>query len=322
MPETLQEYFSSRGVQMRVDREASMIRGVKVLGLESRNGRVYSAAALEAAAPLYEGAKVNVNHPRGNPAAPRDYQDRLGVVRNVQWRDGEGLFGDLHFNPKHALAEQLAWDAEHAAENVGFSHNVQARVTRQHDRATVEAIIKVNSVDLVADPATTHGLFEHNADTMSSATPQVSLQEATGEQLATLRPDLVANLREQVEGELRAARGELDRLRGVEAVATKRQQIQRLLSEHALPSLDATDRWSRSIVSEAFVAALFDAKSEAALRQLIEDRTRLIESVRGASDQPRLARHAPLSREQAMFGERDLEPMDTAAFVRAIAIKN
>ena len=63
--------------------------------------------ALAGAVALYEGAKVNVNHPKGNPLAARDYQDRLGVVRAVVCREGLGLFGDLHFNPKHALAGQL-----------------------------------------------------------------------------------------------------------------------------------------------------------------------------------------------------------------------
>ena len=76
---------------------------------------------------------------------------------------GEGLFADFHFNPKHALAEQLAWDAEHAPENVGFSHNVEARIARRADRVVVEAITRVQSVDLVADPATTRGLFESAA---------------------------------------------------------------------------------------------------------------------------------------------------------------
>ena len=38
MTEMLQEYCDSRGVRMRVDREAGVIRGVKMLGLESRNG--------------------------------------------------------------------------------------------------------------------------------------------------------------------------------------------------------------------------------------------------------------------------------------------
>ena len=43
MTETLQEFFDSRGVRMGVDRQAGVIRGVKILGLESRNGRTLSA---------------------------------------------------------------------------------------------------------------------------------------------------------------------------------------------------------------------------------------------------------------------------------------
>jgi hypothetical protein len=160
MSELLQEYCDSRGVPVRVDRAAGVIRGVKILGLKSRNNRAYLPAALREAAALYENAKVNVNHPKGHPAAPRDYQDRLGQIRGVELRADEGLFGDLHFNPKHALAEQLVWDAEHAPENVGFSHNVEARTSRRGDEVVVEAITRVQSVDLVADPATTRGLFE------------------------------------------------------------------------------------------------------------------------------------------------------------------
>ncbi len=160
MSEQLQEYCDSRGVRMRVDRESGVIRGVKILGLKLRNGRSYLPEALREAAALYENAKVNVNHPKGHPASPRDYQDRLGQIRGVELRPEEGLFGDLHFNPKHALAEQLAWDAEHAPENVGFSHNVEARTSKNGEEVVVEAIMRVQSVDLVADPATTRGLFE------------------------------------------------------------------------------------------------------------------------------------------------------------------
>ena len=120
MIETLQEFFDSRGVQICVDREPGVIRGVKILGLHSRNGRTYLPEALSQAAGLYENAKVNVNHPKGSPSRPRDYQDRIGVIRNVAVRGSEGLFADFHFNPKHPLAEQLVWDAEHAPENVGF----------------------------------------------------------------------------------------------------------------------------------------------------------------------------------------------------------
>ena len=172
MNETLQEFVDSRGVEMRVDRRGGVIRGVKILGGESRNGRTYLAQALAEAARLYEEAKVNVNHPKGNPLGARDYQDRIGVLRRVVARPEEGLFADFHFNPKHALAEQLIWDAEHMPQNVGFSHNVQARTARRGDRVVVEAITKVESVDLVADPATTRGLFESTPDVVEAGSTQ------------------------------------------------------------------------------------------------------------------------------------------------------
>jgi hypothetical protein len=157
--ETLREYVDSRGASLGVDPAGGVIRGVKILGLVSRNGREYDAAAVAKAKPLYEGAKVNVNHSRGNPSGPRDYQDRMGQVRQVRVA-ADGLYGDFHFNPKHPLAEQLLWDAEHAPENVGFSHNVEARTSKRGGKVVVEEITNVTSVDLVADPATTRGLFE------------------------------------------------------------------------------------------------------------------------------------------------------------------
>ncbi|HEV2972477.1 MAG TPA: hypothetical protein VGY55_21070 [Pirellulales bacterium] len=220
MDETIQEYCDSRGVRVRVDRAAGVIRGVKILGLHSRNGREYLPEALGRAAALYEGAKVNVNHPKGSALAPRDYQDRIGVVRGVEARPGEGSFGDLHFNPKHALAEQLIWDAEHAPENVGFSHNVQARTARRDDLLVVEEITRVQSVDLVADPATTRGLYEQSAggggqEAGSSRTSASSVEahEAVGlkgvtlEQLKAERSDLVqAILQEYTSGAMPMAR--------------------------------------------------------------------------------------------------------------------
>lgn len=185
MTDHLQEFTDSRGVSLRVDRTLGVVRGIKILGLRSRNGREYSSDALTRAVGLYEGAKVNVNHPKGHPLAPRDYQERIGVVRNVQHRTGEGLFGDFHFNPKHPLAEQLAWDAEHAPENVGFSHNVQARLNRQGESTSVEEIVRVHSVDLVADPATTRGLFESTESSGESQISRFSPSPSTSQQLTS-----------------------------------------------------------------------------------------------------------------------------------------
>lgn len=215
MNELLQEFVDSRGASLRVDREAGVLRGVKLLGLQSRNGRRYLPEALSAAAALYEGAKVNVNHPRGGPLATRDYQDRIGVMRNVAVRSEEGLFGDLHFNPRHALAEQLLWDAEHAPENVGLSHNVQARTARQGEETVVEAIVRVQSVDLVADPATTQGLFESTAGPL--------LESATVELVRLARPDLVTQLTEMLTAENRALRAEVERVKAARMPVSREQ---------------------------------------------------------------------------------------------------
>jgi hypothetical protein len=162
--ETILEIVNSGGSSLRVDRAGGVIRGVRVLGLISKNGREYPRATVARAAGLYEGVRVNVNHPKGTPSGSRDYQDRLGQLRNVT-ADGSGLRGDLHANPKHTLFEQLAWDAENSPESVGLSHNVEARTSRRDGKTIVEEITRVVSVDLVADPATTRGLFEHTEDT-------------------------------------------------------------------------------------------------------------------------------------------------------------
>lgn len=52
----------------QVDRDAGVIRGVRILGRSSRNGREYSDQALTQAARLYEGLGVNLNHPDRPPA--------------------------------------------------------------------------------------------------------------------------------------------------------------------------------------------------------------------------------------------------------------
>jgi hypothetical protein len=174
--ETITEREMISLTDARLDRANGIIRGVKILGSVSRNGRRYTSGAMRKAIALYEGSQVNVNHPKGSPATPRDYQDRLGRLRNVVERNG-ALFADLYYNPKHAIGPQLEWDVEHAPQNVGMSHNVDARTSRQNGDVVVEEILRVHSVDLVADPATTTGLFE-SADPNRDYKDVSSLMEA------------------------------------------------------------------------------------------------------------------------------------------------
>jgi hypothetical protein len=298
-------------VAVRVDRESGIIHGVKILGLQSRNGRTYLPEALQAAAGLYEEAKVNVNHPKGAPGGPRDYQDRIGTIRGVALRPGEGLFADFHFNPKHALAEQLVWDAQHAPENVGFSHNVEARTSRRGGQVVVEGITRVQSVDLVADPATTRGLYEAAAE----ATAEDPWAALSAEGLKEHRADLVeALLREQAD-EMVRLREEVSRLEGSAAANRRRDTVRRLLEEFHLPDPDAYDAYSQAVVGGSFLESLLATESEASMRKLIEERVRLLRLASGTSeDAPPSPR--PRSREQnSVFADG---PVDAKSFVSAI----
>lgn len=164
----------------KVDPENGIVRNVKLIGFESKNGRIYPPQVLKSAVHLYEGAKVNIDHPAGgDPAKPRSYQDRFGVIRNVRFVEGSGLHGDFHYNPKHPAAEQFTWDAEHNPELVGFSHNALLRVGQvKNGRTMIEEIVSIRSMDLVADPATTISLFESENGSMEMSAPTAPVIDA------------------------------------------------------------------------------------------------------------------------------------------------
>jgi hypothetical protein len=318
MTEILQEFCDWRGLSMRVDRTAGVIRGVKILGSESRNGRTYLPEALAQAAPLYENAKVNVNHAKTGPGAGRDYQDRIGVIRNVAPQAG-GLLADFHFNPKHVLAEQLLWDAEHAPENVGFSHNVEAQTVRRNDRVVVEAILRVQSVDLVADPATTRGLFESRSGSAEPAAAGAAA--ATGESPAPAAAagvpaggSLLEALRRQHAAEVARLEAEIERLTLLETAHQKQQTVRRLLCEFRLPEPDAADPLARAVTSRRFVEALLGAPDEATMRTMVEERSALLRALGAEGLSPASGR--PVSRDQhRVDGPARL---DAKAFLAAI----
>ena len=313
MAEVLQEFVDSRGVTMRVDRSLGVLRGVKLIGLKSRNGRRYRESALEQAKSLYEESKVNVNHPKDGPLAPRDYQDRLGVIRGVELRSGEGLFGDLHFNPKHPLAEQLAWDAEHNPRNVGFSHNVLARLSREGEMTVVEEITRVQSVDLVADPAATLGLYEQ-------AEQILRWDALTVESLELHRPDLVEEMRSAL---TRHFQEELSDANRVVATLERRQRVVELLYEHQLfvpvdgkKNHDHADA-GRQEVSPAFFQMLTKVESDKEVKQLIVERAELVRSA--PNWQSRLDSGTPRSRDQFAVNALGSAGTDNAAdFANAI----
>lgn len=248
--EPLVEYTSNAGNSLTVDREKGIIRGVKLLGLESRNRRSFRPEALKQSITLFEGARSNVNHSPKGAAAPRDYGDRLGIVRSVTYREGQGLYGDFHYNPKHALAEQLIWDAENSPGSVGFSPAYDGRVVADRNgRNFVESITRVFSVDLVADPATTNGLFESIENPIKESAMS-TLAEMTVEQIFAARPELktaaLTEARESQESKDREAQfalleAENKTLKAEKTARERKAAVDLKLTESKLPETVLTE---------------------------------------------------------------------------------
>lgn len=134
------------------------VPGCKILGFKSRNNRTYTREALVKAAHKYEGCKVNLDHNTGTD--PRKFSERFGRMVNVRMQS-DGLYGDLQYNPAHPLAEAFRWWIKHDPTAIGLSHNATAEVQNTATGGELVTEIRdVDSVDLVADPATTQGLFE------------------------------------------------------------------------------------------------------------------------------------------------------------------
>lgn len=145
---------------LRVDRNAKVIHGVKILGRESRNGYEYSPSALREAASHYEGITVNVNHPpRSTPNLERGFTEGIGVLHGVTVKD-DGVFGDLHYFESNAATPLMLERAEKHPRTFGLSHNADGHKKTIRGRTVVESVTNVRSVDLVGKPATTQGIFE------------------------------------------------------------------------------------------------------------------------------------------------------------------
>lgn len=173
---------------LKVDRDKKVIRGVKVLGLESRNtARVlgvdprevgeaadkpytYDPSAVKAAIALYEGVSVNLDHlaatydqsGRRLVQGQRSTGQRFGRLVSVRFDDG--LVADLEYLEKHPMAEVICEMAERMPEQIALSHHARCIPEVRNGRVVITEISSVESVDLIGErPGTTTSLFESEA---------------------------------------------------------------------------------------------------------------------------------------------------------------
>lgn len=152
---------------LSVDLEAGVIRGVKVCGNRSKNGRLYPADVLAAAVALYEGVPVFLNHGL-LPGDEREIDVHFGNLQNVYVQAGE-LFADLHYLKSHSQAAAIVERAQRFAKNFGLSHDAEIEAIPDDQGQRVTRIVAVHSVDLVTRPATNNGIFEQEHPSLNQS---------------------------------------------------------------------------------------------------------------------------------------------------------
>ena len=142
----------------RVDRQAGVIRNVKLIGNQSKRNRFYPQSVLRESMSKYEGVGVFANHV--DPGQRRRVEDRIGTIRSVREDPYGGLRADCHLNKSHPLYEQICDGIEMDPSSYGFSHDARGPSRMENGQQVVTRIDKVLSCDLVARPASTSTIYE------------------------------------------------------------------------------------------------------------------------------------------------------------------
>ncbi len=191
--ETISENFTLELQEASIDEKSLIIKNTVILGPVSLNKRRYPEDVQKAAVGLFEGVKAYLNHPPIGSVDPRDVRDLIGTHKNVRVVEGK-MRSDLHLIDNVTVREHVLPIAKSQPNLIGNS--IVARVVMERAKDGFEEIKKImaaRSVDLVAEPGTTSGLFEsHTPAAMQEDT--MDLKTLTVEQLRTERADLIEAL--------------------------------------------------------------------------------------------------------------------------------
>lgn len=154
-----------------VDAEAGVLRGVKLLGTNSKNNRIYSEAVRREALPLYKGRKVYIDH-QAEPG-DRRLNDWAGKITEAENRP-DGIYGTVKLRKQSPHFAGIIEAAQDFDGDIGFSHVADGQTRMDGDTEIVEAIREVFSVDLVTDPATTAGMFESEGRQMPKTVKEIA----------------------------------------------------------------------------------------------------------------------------------------------------
>lgn len=221
----------------RIDETAGIVKGVKLLGLKSKNRRTYNTPGVRrTAVQMLENAPIYIDHPdMSSIRKTRPYRDKFGHVMpgTVSFVEGQGYFGDIRYNTSHHLASTFLFDVKHAPKTLGMSINGDFRSggTNPSGDVVVEELLALRSVDLVTSPATTAGLFEHEEEDM----------ELTLDQLKAKYPELLKQA-------LESAGSEADQQKALEAEKARAKALEERLA--AIEAEQALNKKKGEITAE------------------------------------------------------------------------
>lgn len=215
------------------------INDVAILGSSSKNARDYPDAVLAESAALFEEARCYYNHAPDEKQpheGGRDVRDLFGMTTNPRYVPGEKkIRADINLIP--GMGDTVAIIAESMPKAASFSPFMHGRIRHARGaRSSVQKIMAVRSVDLVAQGATTGGIFESVQETKSKSKGSNLMEdwsEATMADLRKHRPDIVRDIQEAVKSELKVA----EIIQENAALKTKLEKIEEAQQEAKLVAL-------------------------------------------------------------------------------------
>lgn len=227
----------------KIDREKSIIHGVSILGAASKNKRQYTPAALTEARTFFESAPVYLEH-----KGKKEVRDFAGEVRNLREEESR-VKGDLHVAKS---AEWLFDLAERFPRQIGLSITAIGKVRESAAGDIVEGFSgSRRSVDIVAEPATTKGLFEEIQEPEKEKKPM--MDEEKDKKIAELEAQ-IASLKEEISKLM----GEKEKSEKVAEEVQRKERLTKIVRD------------KRKRVSEETLAKLVTLEESVAV-SLIED---------------------------------------------------
>ncbi len=270
-----------------LDAQKNKARVVVIRAGKSKNGNVYPEDVLSVSVPLFEGAKVFLDHTDIKPMeGNRSVRELVGYIEHPTFYNGR-LEADLHTIDTEAGRAAIEIIRESIASRrnlVGMSVNIRARVKADSENAeayNVEEIVEVRSVDLVVDPSAGGEIlriYESVQTDTDTEVDEMTIKELTLEELKKERPDLLQSIAEEVEARVYGNKDELAKEMRKLTEAVKRSE------EEAKKMADELKEWQSFGAVKQTEAYLERKLKEAELPEIAEKRVRKLFEGRSAKD--------------------------------------